>query len=89
MCYTVPFTGRGWQSRSLSDSQYSYNSNIIYMQKKCAPSNEEVHQIRESTAVNGGNSDTRSIQVVSFQLRVLFSLCQWLLRVLTLAHCVG
>ena len=36
--------------------------------------------LSESTAVDGGNSDTRSIQVVSFQLRVIYRLCQSLLE---------
>ena len=36
--------------------------------------------IRESTAVDSGNSDTRSIQVVSFHSKVLFASCQWLLE---------
>ena len=35
--------------------------------------------LSESTAVDGGISDTRSIHVVSFQLRVSYRLCQWLL----------
>ena len=46
-------------------------------------------QISESTAVDFHNSDTKSIQVVSFHLRVIYRLCQWLLKALTLAHYVG
>ena len=37
-------------------------------------------QLSESTAVDSGISDTRSIQVVSFHLRVTYRLCQWLLE---------
>ena len=44
---------------------------------------------QKSTAVDGGNSDTRSIQAVSFHSRVLFAICQWLLKPMTLAHSVG
>ena len=44
---------------------------------------------QKSTAVDGGNSDTRSIQVVSFHSRVLFAICQWLLKPMTLAYSVG
>ena len=36
--------------------------------------------LSESTAVDGGISDTRSIQVISFQLRVTYRSCQWLLE---------
>ena len=37
-------------------------------------------QLSESTAVDSGISDTRSIQVVPFHLRVTYRLCQWLLE---------
>ena len=44
-------------------------------------SSEEVHcGSARSTAGDGGNSDTRTIQVVSFHLRVSYRLCQWLLE---------
>ena len=86
LCHLLVEAGRAGLSQTPSTA---ITTMVVYMQKKCACSNEEVHQIRESTAVDNGNSDTRSIQVVLFQLRVLFSLCQWLLRALTLAHCVG
>ena len=36
--------------------------------------------LSKSTAVDSGISDTRSIQVVSFQLRVTYKLCQWFLE---------
>ena len=55
---------------------------------KCAHRRRSI-MAQKSTAVDGSNSDTRSIQVVSFHLRVSITLCQWLLRALTLAHCVG
>ena len=42
---------------------------------------EEVHcGSARSTAGDGGNSDTRSMQVVSFHLRVTYRSCQWLLE---------
>ena len=42
---------------------------------------EEVHYSSvSSTAVDGGISDTRRIKVVSFQLRVTYRSCQWLLE---------
>ena len=44
---------------------------------------------QESTAVDSGNSDTRTIEVVSFHSRVLFATCQWLFKSMTLANCVG
>ena len=37
-------------------------------------------RLSESTAVDSGNSDTRSIQVVLFHLRVTYRSCQWLLE---------
>ena len=44
-------------------------------------SSEEVHcRSARSTAGDGSNSDTRTIQVVSFQLRVTYRSCQWLLE---------
>ena len=81
MCYTVPIAGRGWQSRSLSDSQCSYNSDIIYVREQVCSSEEGHCGSARGTAVDGGINDTRSIQVVSFHLRVTYRL--------TLAHCVG
>ena len=44
-------------------------------------SSEEVHcRSARSTAGDNGFSDTRSIQVVSFHLRVIYRSCQWLLE---------
>ena len=56
------------------------------MWKKCAHNNEEVHQIRESTAVDSGNSDTRSIQVV---FKGTIRIVSVALRAMILAQCVG
>ena len=49
-----------WQGRSLSDSQQSYNSDIVFMREQVC-SSEEVHcgSVR-STAGDGGISDTRT-----------------------------
>ena len=78
ICVTI--AGRGWQSRSLSDSQCSYKSDVIFMREQVC-SSEEVHcGLARSTAGDGGNSDTRTIQVVSFHLRVTYTSCQWLLE---------
>ena len=42
---------------------------------------EEVHcGSARSTAGDRGNSDTKTIQVVSFHLRVTYRSCQWLLE---------
>ena len=46
-----------WQGRSLSDSQQSYNSGVVFMREQvCSP--EEVHC--ESARVQQGTSDTRT-----------------------------
>ena len=52
--------GRGWWGRSLSGSQYSYKSDVVFMQEQVS-SSEEVHcgSVR-STAGDGGFSDTRT-----------------------------
>ena len=42
------------------------------MQNKCAHSNEEIHQIRESTAVNSGNSDTKSKKVCIISIKGIY-----------------
>ena len=49
-----------WQGRSLSDSQQSFNSDIVFMwEQVCSP--EEVHcRSAKSTAGDGGSSDTRT-----------------------------
>ena len=42
---------------------------------------EEIHcRSVRSTAGDSGNSDTRTIQAVSFHLRVTYRSCQWLLE---------
>ena len=49
-----------WRGRSLSDSQHSYNSNVIFMREQVC-SSEEVHcGSARSTAGDGGTSDTRT-----------------------------
>ena len=70
LCFTVPIDGRGWRGRSLSGSQYSYKSDVVFMQEQVC-SLEEVHcGSARSTAGDGGFSDTRdNTQVVSFHLR--------------------
>ena len=49
-----------WQGRSLSDSQQSYNSDVVSMWEQVC-SSEEVHcGSARSTAGDGGISDTRT-----------------------------
>ena len=49
-----------WQGRPLSDSQQSYNSDVIFMREQVC-SSEEVHcRSARSTAEDGGISDTRT-----------------------------
>ena len=49
-----------WQGRSLSDSQHSYNSNVVFMREQVC-SSEEVHcGSARSTAGDSGSSDTRT-----------------------------
>ena len=49
-----------WRGRSLSDSQQSYNSDIVFMWEKVC-SLEEVHcGSARSTAGDSGTSDTRT-----------------------------
>ena len=49
-----------WQGRSLSDSQHSYNSDVVFMREQVC-SSEEVHcGSARSTAGDGGTSDTRT-----------------------------
>ena len=49
-----------WRERSLSDSQHSYNSDIVFMWEQVC-SLEEVHcGSARSTAGDGGTSDTRT-----------------------------
>ena len=72
MCSTEPIIGRDWQGRSLSVSQHSYRSDVVFMRKQvCSMEEDHIGSVR-STAEDGGISDTRSIQVVLFQLRVIF-----------------
>ena len=49
-----------WQGRSLSDSQQSFNSDVVSMREQVC-SSEEVHcRSVRSTAGDGGISDTRT-----------------------------
>ena len=49
-----------WRGRSLSDSQHSYNSDVVSVREQVC-SSEEVHCGSErSTAGDGGSSDTRT-----------------------------
>ena len=49
-----------WRGRFLSDSQHSYNSDVVFMRKQVC-SSEEVHCRSASiTAGDGGTSDTRT-----------------------------
>ena len=49
-----------WWGRSLSDSQQSYNSDVVFMREQVC-SSEEVHcGSARSTAGDGGTSDTRT-----------------------------
>ena len=49
-----------WQGRPLSDSQQSFNSDIVFMREQVY-SSEEVHcGSARSTAGDGGFSDTRT-----------------------------
>ena len=49
-----------WRGRSLSDSQHSYNSDVIFVREQVC-SSEKVHcGSARSTAGDGGSSDTRT-----------------------------
>ena len=49
-----------WQGRSRSDSQQSFNNDVVFMQEQVC-SLEEVHcRSARSTAGDGGLSDTRT-----------------------------
>ena len=37
MCFIEPIVGRDWQGRSLSDSQHSYRSDVVFMRKQVCP----------------------------------------------------
>ena len=49
-----------WQGRSLSDSQQSFNSNIVFMREQVCSSEEVHYRSARSTAGDGGISDTRT-----------------------------
>ena len=79
-----------WQGRPLSDSQQSFNSNIIFMWEQVC-SLEEVHcRSARSTAGDGGFSDTRTThRLYRFIKREHIDRVSGSERALTLAHCVG
>ena len=69
LCQSLVEVGRAGLSQT---PQCNYKSNVIFMQKQVCSSEEVHYGSARSTAENSGNSDTRSIQVVSFHLRVIF-----------------
>ena len=79
-----------WRGRSLSDSQQSYNSDVVSMREQVC-SSEEVHcESARSTAGDGGISDTRTTLRLYLSIkREYIDRVSGSLRVLTLAHCVG
>ena len=48
------------QGRSLSDSQHSYNSDVVFMREQVCSSEEVHYGSARSTAGDGGTSDTRT-----------------------------
>ena len=84
----MPIVGRDWQGRSLSDSQHSYRSDVVYMRNKCAQWRRLIAG-QESTAVDGGINDIGKHTgcIVSFKGNI--RIVSVALRALTLAHCVG
>ena len=79
-----------WRGRSLSDSQHSYNSNVVSMREQVC-SSEEVHcGSARSTAGDGGSSDTRTTHRLYHSItRENIDLVSGSQRAMTLAHCVG
>ena len=69
-----------WQGRPLSDSQQSYNIDIIFMREQVC-SSEEVHcGSARSTAGDGGISDTRTSLRLYRSFKGENRSCQWLLE---------
>ena len=79
-----------WQGRPLSDSQQSFNSNVVFMREQVC-SSEQVHcRSARSTAGDGGFSDTRTThRLYCFSKREHIDHVSGSERALTLAHCVG
>ena len=79
-----------WRGRSLSDSQHSYNSDVVSVREQVC-SSEEVHcGSARSTAGDGGSSDTRTTPRLYHSIaREYIDRVSGSQRVLTLAHCVG
>ena len=79
-----------WWGRSLSDSQHSYNSDIVFMQEQVCSSLEVHCGSARSTAVDGGTSDTRTtLRLYHSIKREHIDRVSGSERVSTLAHCVG
>ena len=76
LCQLLVEAGRAGLSQTPSTAITVTSSTC---RNKCAHQRRSI-MAQKSTAVDGGKSDTRSIQVVSFQLRVSITLCQWLLE---------
>ena len=49
-----------WQGRSLSDSQQSYNSDVVFIREQVCSSEEVHYGSARSTAGDSGTSDTRT-----------------------------
>ena len=79
-----------WRGRSLSDSQQSYNSEVVFMREQVC-SSEEVHcGSARSTAGDVGTSDTRTTPRLYHSIKrehIDHVSGSW--RISTLAHCVG
>ena len=68
MCFTVPIAGRGWQGGSLSDSQYSLNSDVVFVDQS------EVQQGMVAAVTQGHHTGC----IISF--KGSYRLCQWFLE---------
>ena len=73
-----------WRGRSLSDSQQSYNSDVIFMREQVCSSKEVHCGSARSTAGDGGTSDTKTTPRLYHSNKREHRLCQWLLESLDL-----
>ena len=89
MCFIEPIIGRDWQGRFISDSQRSYNSEVIFMWKQVCSSEKDHFSSVRSTAGDGGISDTRKHSGCIVSIKATNNNVSVALRALTLAHCVG
>ena len=71
MCSTEPIVGQRLAGKAPLRLQCSYRSDVIFMRKQVCSLEEDHCGSARSTAEDGGISDTRSTQVVLFQLRVI------------------